>query len=148
MQCMSLVTGETDLYWIFGDVEWIRIVALHKSCAICISSRLVVVARAGCWRCRSEPHLHIILTVLLKLPSHWSDVAIIKKICNDDDDCFYIALFSALEQTHCARMWFYMSDLLFITRFWISTDDITDKSCARNSQWKTTTVWFRANYFL
>ena len=22
----------------------------------------------------------------------------------DDDDCFYIALFSALEQTHCARM--------------------------------------------
>ena len=29
---------------------------------------------------------------------------------DDDDDCFYIALFSALEQTHCARMWFYMSD--------------------------------------
>ena len=24
------------------------------------------------------------------------------------DDCFYIALFSALEQTHCARMWFYV----------------------------------------
>ena len=23
---------------------------------------------------------------------------------DDDDDCFYIALFSALEQTHCARM--------------------------------------------
>ena len=23
---------------------------------------------------------------------------------------FYIALFSALEQTHCARMWFYMSE--------------------------------------
>ena len=22
----------------------------------------------------------------------------------DDDDCFYIALFSTLEQTHCARM--------------------------------------------
>ena len=29
---------------------------------------------------------------------------------DDDDDRFYIALFSALEQTHCARMWFYMSD--------------------------------------
>ena len=29
----------------------------------------------------------------------------------------YIALFSALEQTHCARMWFYMSDKLFIARF-------------------------------
>ena len=27
----------------------------------------------------------------------------------NDDDRFYIALFSALEQTHCARMWFYMS---------------------------------------
>ena len=26
------------------------------------------------------------------------------------DDRFYIALFSALEQTHYARMWFYMSD--------------------------------------
>ena len=23
---------------------------------------------------------------------------------DDDDDCFYIPLFSALEQTHCARM--------------------------------------------
>ena len=23
---------------------------------------------------------------------------------DDDDDCFYIALFSVLEQTHCARM--------------------------------------------
>ena len=23
---------------------------------------------------------------------------------DDDDDCFYMALFSALEQTHCARM--------------------------------------------
>ena len=27
-----------------------------------------------------------------------------------DDDRFYIALFSALEQTDCARMWFYMSE--------------------------------------
>ena len=25
-------------------------------------------------------------------------------------DRFYIALFSALEQTHCARMWFYISE--------------------------------------
>ena len=25
-------------------------------------------------------------------------------------DRFYIALFSAREQTHCARMWFYMSE--------------------------------------
>ena len=25
-------------------------------------------------------------------------------------DCFYIALFSAREQTHCAHMWFYMSE--------------------------------------
>ena len=24
--------------------------------------------------------------------------------------CFYIGLFSALEQNHCARMWFYMSE--------------------------------------
>ena len=32
-------------------------------------------------------------------------------------DCFYIALFSTLEQTHCARLWFYMSDKLFIVPF-------------------------------
>ena len=30
---------------------------------------------------------------------------------------FYIALFSALEQTDCARMWFYMSDKLFYSVF-------------------------------
>ena len=29
---------------------------------------------------------------------------------DDDDDHFYIALFSTLKQTHCARMWFYMSE--------------------------------------
>ena len=29
---------------------------------------------------------------------------------DNDDDYFYIALFSTLEQTHYARMWFYMSD--------------------------------------
>ena len=29
-------------------------------------------------------------------------------------ECFNIALFSALKQTQCARMWFYMSDYLFI----------------------------------
>ena len=32
-------------------------------------------------------------------------------------DRFYIALFSAVEQTHCARMWFYISEYLFIARF-------------------------------
>ena len=32
-------------------------------------------------------------------------------------DCFYIALFSALDQTHCARMWFYVSEQLFTARF-------------------------------
>ena len=37
-------------------------------------------------------------------------------------DHFYIALFSTLEQTHCARMWFYMSEQLFIAHFWISTE--------------------------
>ena len=37
-------------------------------------------------------------------------------------DHFYIVLFSALKQIHCARMWFYMSELLFIAYFWISTE--------------------------
>ena len=32
-------------------------------------------------------------------------------------DRFYIALFSALEQTHSARMSFYMNEYLFIVRF-------------------------------
>ena len=29
----------------------------------------------------------------------------------------YSAILRSLEQTHCARMWFYMSDWLFIARF-------------------------------
>ena len=34
---------------------------------------------------------------------------------------FHIAQFSALEQTHCAHMWFHMSEQLFIAHFWIFT---------------------------
>ena len=33
------------------------------------------------------------------------------------DDRLYSAILRSLEQTHCARMWFYMSDWLFIARF-------------------------------
>ena len=33
------------------------------------------------------------------------------------DDRLYSAILRSLEQTHCARMWFYMSDWLFILRF-------------------------------
>ena len=33
------------------------------------------------------------------------------------DDCLYSAILRFLEQTHCAHMWFYMSDSLFIARF-------------------------------
>ena len=33
------------------------------------------------------------------------------------DDRLYSAILCSLEQTHCARMWFYMSDWLFIVRF-------------------------------
>ena len=32
-------------------------------------------------------------------------------------DRFYVALFSALEQTHCAHTWVYMSEQVFIARF-------------------------------
>ena len=34
------------------------------------------------------------------------------------DDHLYGAILRSLEQTHCARMWFYMSDLFFIAHFW------------------------------
>ena len=37
----------------------------------------------------------------LSSPSHFVVVVVVD---DDDDDRFYIALFSALEQTHCARM--------------------------------------------
>ena len=37
------------------------------------------------------------------------------------DDRLYSAILRSLEQTHCARMWCYMSDKLFIACFWIST---------------------------
>ena len=33
------------------------------------------------------------------------------------DDHLYSAIFRSLEQTHCARLWFYMSAKLFIARF-------------------------------
>ena len=32
------------------------------------------------------------------------------------DDHLYSAILRSLEQTHCARLWFYMSDKLFIAR--------------------------------
>ena len=43
------------------------------------------------------------------LSSHSSDLI--------DGDRLYSAILRSLEQTHCARMWFHMSDWLFITRF-------------------------------
>ena len=33
------------------------------------------------------------------------------------DDRLNSAILRSLEQTHCARLWFYMSDKLFIARF-------------------------------
>ena len=33
------------------------------------------------------------------------------------DDHLHSAILRSLEQTHCARLWFYMSDKLFIARF-------------------------------
>ena len=63
----------------------------------------------------TQPLLHLftaVVLVLLKL-SFYNNVA--KCIQNNMwtiqvDGCFYPALFSALEQTHCTRMWLYMSD--------------------------------------
>ena len=49
--------------------------------------------------------------------SHFVDDADDDDDDDDDNDRFYIALFSALEQTHCARMWFYMNDYLLIALF-------------------------------
>ena len=36
------------------------------------------------------------------------------------DDHWYSAILRSLEQTHCARLWFYMSDKLFIARFFFN----------------------------
>ena len=41
-----------------------------------------------------------------RLLSHAADAAVWSLI----DDCLYGAILRSLEQTHCARMWFYMSD--------------------------------------
>ena len=35
---------------------------------------------------------------------------------------FYIALFSAFEQTHCVHMWFWTSDYFLTVRFWIAKE--------------------------
>ena len=42
---------------------------------------------------------------------------------------FYAALFSALEQTHCTCMWFFMSNQLLIARFWIFTEVVYLQHC-------------------
>ena len=49
-------------------------------------------------------------------------VCVYNGVCVVVVDRFYIALFSALEQTHCARMSFCMSEQVFIVRFVIFTD--------------------------
>ena len=41
----------------------------------------------------------------------------------------YTALFSALEQTHCSHVWFWMSDYLLILCFWISTKVVYLQHC-------------------
>ena len=41
----------------------------------------------------------------------------------------YTALFSALEQTHCSHMWFWISDYLLIVCFWISTKVVYLQHC-------------------
>ena len=52
---------------------------------------------------RSEPEVYVMITANIRFVRHTS-------ISPTDVDCFYIALFSALKQTHCACMRFYMSD--------------------------------------
>ena len=44
-------------------------------------------------------------------------------------DCFYITLFSALDQTHCTHMWFWISDYLLIACFRISTEVVYLQCC-------------------
>ena len=70
------------------------------------------------------PVLFISSLLCYHLQSHYQDPADENKVgkhdvsfhCDvwgttvDDDDCFSIALFSALQQTHCARTWFYTSE--------------------------------------
>ena len=53
----------------------------------------------------STHHLHLWgCTISVFLHFSWTLIFIIII------DCIYVALFSALEQTHCASMWFYMSE--------------------------------------
>ena len=47
----------------------------------------------------------------------------------------YIAILRSLEQTHCARMCFCMSDKLFIARFWISTEVVYLSSGMAGAAW-------------
>ena len=50
-----------------------------------------------------------------KIQAHFSTLKQPKWCLNDDR--LYSVILRSLEQTHCARMWFYMSDWLFIARF-------------------------------
>ena len=58
----------------------------------------------------SNTHHNGIQSSTVSINYHSRPPTIIMVSSNDDDDCFYIALFSTLKQTQCTRMWFYTRD--------------------------------------
>ena len=57
-------------------------------------------------------------------------------------DSFYITLFSALEQTHCARTWFYMSDQRF------KCTSLKDRICSSDRTYKAFFLSFSCFLFI
>ena len=63
---------------------------------------------------------------IMRLTGRWSKLTNqVQFLWNDEsqdwliDDHLYSAILRSLEQTHCARLWFYTSDKLFIARFYV-----------------------------
>ena len=63
---------------------------------------------------------------IMRLTWRWSKLTNqVQFLWNDEsqdwliDDHLYSAILRSLEQTHCARLWFYTSDKLFIARFYV-----------------------------
>ena len=70
-------------------------------CLICICRILIMVVVVRTKKKRKKERRFLCCSVF-----EWGTIIIIIIII----DRFYMALFSALEQTHCARMWFYMTE--------------------------------------
>ena len=81
----------------------------EASTKVIVAKTVIIINHLDIWLPRQRADYWGIARSILWLSSSKNDWLI--------DDHLYSAILRSLEQTHCARLWFYMSDKLFIARF-------------------------------